>query len=346
MSDTFIGWASSAKGEPFKQTELKLRTWDENCIDMDITHCGICGSDIHTQDEGWGPTIRPVVPGHEIVGVVTRVGKNVTNLKVGDRAGVGPHCESCWKCQSCLDGHENVCEKGFIGTYNGKWSTGDNTYGGYADKWRGDYRWAFKVPDSMSSEDAACFFCAGVTTYAPLLNGGVNDKSVVGVMGIGGLGHFGILFAKAMGATVIGISHNDKKKETAKELGCDDFIDSSNESDMAKYRKKLTHILCTGNGRDFQWGPYFNLLKVNGKFMNVSAPDWNFPELNPLEMIMHQVSVSGSAAGSPKDMEKMINFAAEKKIKPWITKYKMSEVNKAFEDFRAGKPRFRFVLEN
>jgi hypothetical protein len=126
-----------------------------------------------------------VVVGHEIIGTVTKVGKNVTNLKVGDRAGVGPISSSCHKCSNCLEGTDNICEAGFVGTYNGKWENDDKTYGGYADKWRGDYRWAFKVPDSMSSEDAACFYCAGITTYAPLARANVNSKSTVGVLGVG-----------------------------------------------------------------------------------------------------------------------------------------------------------------
>ncbi|KAG2234682.1 chaperonin 10-like protein [Thamnidium elegans] len=346
MTETLTGWAATTKDKPLVQMELPLAQWNEYSVDMNITHCGMCGSDIHTIDEGWGPTAFPCVVGHEIVGVVTRIGDKVTNIKVGDRGGVGPECYSCQKCPTCLEGYQNGCERGYTGTYNGKLPNGDKTYGGYADKWRGDSRWVFKVPDSMSSEDAACFFCAGVTTYAPLKKFNVNEKSIVGVLGIGGLGHFGVLFAKAMGATVVGMSHNDNKKEISKQLGCDDFINTHNESDLARYRKKLTHILCTGTSNDFQWGTFFNLLHVNGNFMNVAAPEWNFPELSPLQLLMSQISISGTAAGPPDIMQEMINFAAEKGLKPWITTYKMSDVNNAISDFRAGKPRFRFVLEN
>ncbi|KAI7869821.1 chaperonin 10-like protein [Mucor mucedo] len=346
MSDTFIGWACTAKDKPLIEMELNLRGWDDNCVELDVTHCGMCGTDMHALDEDWGPTDFPCVVGHEIVGIVTRIGRNVTNLTVGDRGGVGPFAHSCHKCQTCLEGHENICENGFIGTYNANWDNGDKTYGGFANKWRGDYRWAFKVPDSMASEDAASFFCAGITSYAPLRNNGVNEKSVVGVLGIGGLGHFGILFAKAMGATVIALSHNDKKRNVCNELGCDDFINVSNKSEMAKYRKKLTHILGTGSGEDFKWEPYFDLLRVNGIFMNVNSPGGNLPEFNAINFVLSQVSISGSAGGSPTDMEHMLEFAAEKKIKPWVTKYKMADVNQAIRDFRDGKPRFRFILEN
>lgn len=170
-----------------------------------------------------------------------------------------------------------------------------------------------------------------------------------------------------MGATVVGMSHSDKKRATAFELGCDDYINTEVVEDMEKYKHKLTHILCTGTGQDFQCKftvlflkkivafkylyyilgeRFLELLFVNGKFMNVSVPTWKFPEMSPFALIVNQASVSGSAAGSPAEMREMIEFAAKKNIKPWITKYKMSDVNTAIEAFRAGKPRFRFVLEN
>lgn len=169
-----------------------------------------------------------------------------------------------------------------------------------------------------------------------------------------------------MGATVVGMSHNDKKRDYADDLGCDGYINTEVVEDMDKYKHKLTHILCTGTGKDFQCKfkyffmtntnidnfiftlgePYLELLHVNGQFMNVSIPDWKFPQISPFTLIVNQVSISGTAAGSPGEMQEMINFVAEKGIKPWIKKYKMSDINKAIADFRAGLPRFRFVLEN
>ncbi|KAI8365463.1 chaperonin 10-like protein [Choanephora cucurbitarum] len=344
-NNTFTAWAGVAKGQPLEKMELTLKQWDEDSVEMNITHCGMCGSDIHTLEAHWGPTNYPCVVGHEIVGVVTRVGKNVTNLKVGDRAGVGAQCHSCHECARCKAGNENNCAK-HTGTYNSKWPSGDKTYGGYADKWRGDYRFAFKVPDNLPSEVAATFFCAGVTTYAPLRRTNVNEKSVVGVMGIGGLGHYAILWAKAMGAKVVGMSSSDRKRETATQLGCDEYINTSDDKALAAYRGQFTHILLTGCGSDFAWEKYLTLIQPHGHFINVNAPDWKFPPLNPLLLIMTQVSISGSLIGSPKEIEEMLAFAAEKNIRPWITVLPMKDVNKAIEDFNAGKPRFRFVLEN
>ena len=149
-----------------------------------------------------------------------------------------------------------------------------------------------------------------------------------------------------MGAKVVGMSHNEKKHDVALELGCDEYLNTSNQDEMAKYKNKLTHILCTGTSPSFQWNTYFALLKGNGHFINVMAPDWDLPTMKPLTLLLSQVFIHGSAIGSPKEIEEMLAFAAEKNVRPWITKYPMDEVNKALEDFREGKPRFRFVLEN
>ncbi|CAO3628130.1 unnamed protein product [Mucor hiemalis] len=257
-NDTFTAWAVLEKGKPLARTELKLKQWDEDSVEMNVTHCGICGSDVHTADSNWGPSDYPCVVGHEIVGVVSRVGKNVTNLKVGDRAGVGAQSGSCHSCEACESGNENLCSGVATFTYNSKWANGDKSYGGYADKWRGDYRFAFKVPDDMSSAEASVFFCGGITSYAPLRRTNVTSKSVVGIMGLGGLGHFGVLFAKAMGATVIGLSSGSRKRDAALELGCDDYLNTSDEADMKKFENKLTHILLTGTTPDFQWHKYLS----------------------------------------------------------------------------------------
>ncbi|KAL9548602.1 hypothetical protein PS6_006532 [Mucor atramentarius] len=330
----FTAWAGVAKGEPLKQIELKLKEWDEDSVEMEVSHCGICGSDIHTLDSDWSATKYPICVGHEIVGKVTRVGKNVKNLAVGDRAGVGAQSGSCGECTHCKEGMENYSIDVYPYTY-----LIINPFN------RGDYRFVIKVPDNLPSEVAATFYCGGVTTYAPLKRTNVGPNSVVGILGVGGLGHYGVLFAKAMGAKVIGMSHSDAKAEVAKELGCDDFIVTSSDESMAKYKKQLTHILCTGTSRDFTWNRFFTLLKANGHFINVSAPGWDFPQVG-MELIRHQVNISGSMIGSPAEIVEMLEFAAEHNIRPWIKTYPMSKVNEAIQDFRDGKPRFRFVLEN
>ncbi|KAI8991177.1 chaperonin 10-like protein [Mycotypha africana] len=346
---TFHGWACHGKDEPMVWEELKLRAEDDYSVDMDISHCGICGSDVHTMDANWSQPDYPVCVGHEIAGVCTRVGSKVTHIKVGDRIGVGAQSGACHQCKPCLAGFENLCRGGpraWVGTYNGRWPNGDKSFGGYADRWRGDARFVFKIPDTLTNEVACTFFCAGVTTYAPLKRHKVGPDSVVGVMGIGGLGHYGILWAKAMGAKVVGMSHSDRKKDVAMELGCDDFVVTSDAESLANHKGELTHILCTGTSSDFKWETYVPLFRPNGIFINVGIPEWNFPEISPMLLAMSQVTICGSAIGSPAEIEDMLKFAAEHNVRPWLQKYPMKEAPKAIADFKAGKPRFRFVLEN
>lgn len=164
---------------------------------------------------------------------------------------------------------------------------------------------------------------------------------------IGGLGHFAVLFAKAMGAKVIAMSQTASKRSVALELGADEFLVTSDATAMSSYKKQMTHILCTGtNPADFQWNDYFSLIKSNGHFVNVMLGNWVFPPINPAILIFHQVYIHGSFIGSPKEMGEMLAFAVEKNIVPWVTTYPMSKVNEALKDFKAGKPRFRFVLKN
>lgn len=177
---------------PLQWIELPLKNFDDDSVDMKVSHCGICGSDIHTQSEDWGNTDFPCVTGHEIVGVCTAVGKNVKHIKVGDRIGVGAQSGSCLECKQCLRGEENLCQGPRTSTYNSRYPNGDKSFGGYADKWRGHQRFVFKIPDDMTNEVAATFFCAGVTTYSPFKRYNVNSTSKVGVIGIGGLGHFAV----------------------------------------------------------------------------------------------------------------------------------------------------------
>ncbi|CDH54266.1 nad-and zn-dependent alcohol dehydrogenase [Lichtheimia corymbifera JMRC:FSU:9682] len=346
-TDTFHGWACAGKDQPLEWREFPLKTFEDDDIEMDITHCGICGSDIHTLDSGWGPTEYPCVVGHEIVGVVTKVGKNVKQFKVGDRAGVGAQSGSCQECDNCKNGNENLCQRKVVFTYNDRWtSTNDKTFGGYANKWRGDNRFAFKVPDNMSNEIAATFFCAGVTTFAPLKRYGVTKGSKVGVIGVGGLGHFAIQFAKAMGAEVVALSSSDRKREDAKALGCDDYVVSSDLEGMKKHAGTFTHIICCSFGNNFDWGLFLSSIAFNGHFIMVALPEEPLAGIPAGLLAVRQVTIAGSFIGSPKDIEEMLQFAADTGVKPWINKYSMKEAPAAVQAMRDGKARYRIVLEN
>ncbi|ORZ26077.1 chaperonin 10-like protein [Absidia repens] len=344
-SETFNAWACTGKDQPLEWTEMPFKQFDADTVEMDVTHCGICGSDVHTMDSGWGPTNYPCVVGHEITGVVTRVGDNVSKFKVGDRVGVGAQSLSCLECDSCKNGFENICENGITGTYNGTYPNGDKSFGGYAEKWRGHQHFVFKVPDNMTNEIAATFFCAGVTTFAPLRRYNVKKGDCVAVIGLGGLGHFAVLWAAAMGAEVVAISHSKSKKDDALKLGCSDFVMSSDKEHMAKYKGKFTHILCASYADDFDWGAHLALMKHNGTFILVAAPEVPL-SIPPFALLVKQIQLSGSLIGSPKQIEEMLEFAAEHNVRPWINKYSMKDTPQAIKDFRSGKPRYRFVLEN
>jgi alcohol dehydrogenase (NADP+) len=166
---------------PLILEEFPLKTWDEDTVEIDITHCSICSTDVHCINASWFPSDYPLVAGHEFTGTVTRVGKNVTHLKVGDRAGCGPMCSSCNKCETCLSGNENICENRPIQTYGDRFhGTNEKSFGGFADKWRGDKHWAFKIPDNLTNAEASSFLCAGITTFTPLKRWNVGPTSTVG----------------------------------------------------------------------------------------------------------------------------------------------------------------------
>ncbi|KAI8881721.1 GroES-like protein [Backusella circina FSU 941] len=341
-----MAWAAHSKNTPLTLTEFQLKTWNEDDVDIDITDSGICRSDIHTIDSSWGDSDYPVVPGHEFVGTISRVGKNVSKFKVGDRVGLGPLCYSCGECSSCSEDVPNCCKSGFYGTYNCRLPNGEKTYGGYTTKWRGNMNFVVKIPDNVTSENACTMLCAGVTTYAPLKRWNTDATSSVGVMGLGGLGHFGVLFAKALGAKVTVLSHSEVKRQVAFELGADDYVNTSDPKQMDKLRGSLTHLLCTGMGKNFKWETILPLIKANGVFINLALPTFDLPAIPVFQFTTSQIAIASSFVGSPKEAEEMFQLVSRKKIKAWYQTYPMHEVNRAIEDFKAGKPRFRYVLKN
>ncbi|ORY94376.1 chaperonin 10-like protein [Syncephalastrum racemosum] len=345
-TDTFHGWACTGKDEPLQWQELPLKAFDADTVEMKVSHCGICGSDLHTMDSGWGPTDYPCVVGHEIVGTATRVGENVKHIQVGDRIGVGAQSGSCLNCDRCKNDEENLCENGLIGTYNSRWQNGDKTFGGYADKWRGHQRFVFKVPDNMSNELAATFFCAGVTTYAPLKRYGCKAGDKVGVIGIGGLGHFAVQWAKAMGASVVALSSSDRKREDAKALGCDDYVVTSDADAMKKHSGSFTHIVCTSFAGCMDWAAYLSLMKANSHFIMVALPEEPLSGIPAGLLAIRQIALVGSCIGSPQTIEEMLEFAAKTGVKPWIQKYPLKDTPAAVQAMRDGKARYRIVLEN
>ena len=297
--------------------------------------------------------------GHEIIGTVSRIGAGVPTLasspasreiKVGDRVGVGAQSMSCLKpeCEACADGEESYCPR-IVGTYNGRYADKSKSYGGFAEYWRGPAHFVVKIPDALPSAEAAPLLCAGVTVFAPLRKHGTGPGKTVGIVGVGGLGHLGIMFAKALGADrVVAISRSSSKKADAVQgLGADGFIATGEEKGWAKkYSRSLDIILCTVSGGDMPFSQYLRLLKRDGTFIQVGAPEDPLPQLAAFSLIQKGVKVTGSNIGSPEDIRKMLQLAAEKRVLPWIEKRPMSDVNAALKDMHDGKARYRYVLQN
>jgi alcohol dehydrogenase (NADP+) len=318
-------------------------------IDIKVSHCGICGTDIHTLRSGWGNTHYPVCVGHEIVGHVVSLGSRVTTLKLGDRVGVGAQAFSCLKddCDECGGGLEQHCTK-MVGTYNGQYPDGSWSMGGYADYVRVPAHFAIKIPDAISSEDAAPMMCGGITVYAPLINNDAGPGKAVGIVGFGGLGHFGILFAKALGCEkVVAISRKRNKVDDAKAMGVTEYIATSEDAKWARnHARSLDLIISTVSSPDMPLESYLRLLKTGGQFIQVGAPEDKLPPIAAFGLIGKGCKIGGSQIGSPKEIEAMLKFAAEKGVKPWVQTRSMKKANESVVDMEDGKARYRYVLVN
>ena len=350
----FRGWMGLDK-ESFKGNlkfqEYTPKPWEETDVDIKITHCGICGSDIHTLRSGWGPALYPCVVGHEIVGEAVKVGSKAEGgIKVGDRVGVGAQSLSCLRpdCEECSNGLENHCQIGQVGTYNSKYKDGSKSYGGYADYWRGSSHFVFKIPDAIPSDVAAPMLCGGITTFSPLRKNGAGPGKKVGIVGIGGLGHFGILSAKALGCDhIVAISRSSAKKDDAMRMGAHHFIATDEDKDWAKQnRNSLDLIISTVSSPNMPLQQYLRMLRVNGQFIQVGAPEDKIPAFNAFALIGKGVKIGGSAIGSPEEIRYMLDLFAKKGVKTWNVNVPMKDVNKAIVDMEAGKARYRYVLVN
>ncbi|BCS22272.1 NAD(P)-dependent alcohol dehydrogenase [Aspergillus puulaauensis] len=351
----FEGWMgldkNSADGNMVWQ-EFEPKAWEENDVDIKVTHCGICGSDLHTLRSGWRPAMYPCCVGHEIVGTAVRVGsKAVGGIKVGDRVGVGAQSDACvgrfGDCPECAMGWENYCSHKFVGTYNSVHYNGGKSYGGYALYNRVPSHFAVKIPDAIPSAEAAPMLCGGVTLYSPLKHNNCGPGKRVGIIGVGGLGHFGVLFAKALGADkVVAISRKTGKSEDALKMGADLYIATDDEPDWAtKYARSLDLIVCTVSSTQMPMAEYVGLLATNGSFVQVGLPEDG--QLNaPVANLKRRLKMESSLVGSPDEIREMLALVAEKGVKPWIEEVPMKDANKAIVDMHEGKARYRYVLVN
>ncbi|KAE8383137.1 chaperonin 10-like protein [Aspergillus bertholletiae] len=352
----FEGWMgldpSSAEGK-MKWQEYTPKEWEETDIDIKITHCGICGSDLHTLRSGWDwlPTKFPCCVGHEIVGIAVRVGSRAEgNIQIGDRVGVGAQSDSCLgrlgDCPQCAMGCEQYCPK-FVTTYSGTYLNGGTSYGGYARYHRSPSHFVVKIPDAIPSHEAAPMLCGGITVYSPLKYNNCGPGKRVGIIGLGGLGHFGVLFAKALGADkVVAISRRESKKSDSLKLGADLYIATDDEPDWAdKYAQSLDLIVSTVSSAQMPMAQYIGLLTPSGTFVQVGLPEDG--ELSaPILPLMLRRKVESSMCGSPDEIRDMLDVAAKAQVKPWINLVPMKDANMAIQDMDAGKARYRYVLYN
>jgi alcohol dehydrogenase (NADP+) len=326
---------------PFNFERRDLREHD---ILVDILYSGVCHSDLHQARDEWGESIYPMVPGHEIVGKVIKVGSQVKKFKAGDTAGVGVMIDSCRVCKPCNDWMEQYCAEGMTGTYNGY--ERDKTtiaQGGYSTQIVTDERWVYHVSDKLDLAGVAPLLCAGITTYSPLKYANVIPGDKVAVAGLGGLGHMAVKFAVAMGAEVTMLSTSKSKEADAKKLGAHHFVLSSDKAAMKKHSSHFNVIVDAVSG-NHDYEIYLKLLGVQGKLLVVGLPAEE-PKLNPFELIKNRRSIIGSMIGGTKETQEMLDYCAEKNIIADVEVIPMQYINDAYDRMLKNDVKYRFVLD-
>lgn len=323
---------------------IARRALRDDDVLIDITHCGICHSDLHTARNDWGRTTYPVVPGHEIVGIVSAVGEGVTRHKVGDRVAIGCMVDACMECTHCDADLEQYClSGGMTGTYNGTdRRDGAPTYGGYSERIVAREEFVLKVPASLPMAEAAPLLCAGITTYSPLRTWKVGPGSRVAVAGLGGLGHMGVKLAVAMGAEVTVLSRSEKKRGDAEKLGAKGFLNTSDKAAMKAHRGVFDMVLNTIPVRH-DVTPYLHLLKIDGVQVLVGMIDM-MPELHTGVLLGRKV-LTGSGIGGLAETQEMLDFCALHGVLPDIEVIAMHEVETAYERMEASDVKYRFVID-
>lgn len=305
-------------------------------VDIKVSYCGICHSDLSMINNDWGMTQYPIVPGHEIIGEVIATGNAVKNVKVGDKVGLGWMSASCMSCEQCMDGEHHLCPQSEA-TIVGR-------NGGFADKVRGHWSWAIPLPEGIDMSKAGPLLCGGITVFNPIILAGVKPTDKVGVIGIGGLGHMAVKFLKHWGCEVIAFSSNPNKKKAILNMGASQVIDSTSPEELESIAGKLNFILNTTNV-SLDWSSYLTTLAPKGRFHTVGAV------LEPMEipafsLITGEKSVGGSPIGSPALTKTMLDFCVRHSIYPEVEEFPMEKVNEAIEHLEKGKARFRIVLKN
>lgn len=341
---TVYAYAANSATEPLTKTTITRREVGPHDVAFDIHFAGICHSDIHTVKAEWGTPNYPVVAGHEIAGVVTAVGSEVTKYKVGDHVGVGCFVDSCRECDNCKAGLEQYCTGGgMIGTYNAIGRDGTPTYGGYSGAIVVDENYVLRIPDSIPLDKAAPLLCAGVTLFSPLRHWNAGPGKNIAVIGLGGLGHMGVKLAHAMGAHVTVLSQSLKKMEDGLRLGADEYYATSDPDTFSKLAGRFDLILNTVSA-NLDLGAYLGLLKTDGTLVELGAPEK--PLVVPFfPLAGYRRSLSGSMIGSIPETQEMLDFCAEHNVTPEIEVIQPDYINEAYERVLGSDVRYRFVID-
>ncbi|MDZ7631616.1 MAG: NAD(P)-dependent alcohol dehydrogenase [Gemmatimonadaceae bacterium] len=337
------GYAAVTAKAPLAPFAFERRTPGPTDVQIEIAYCGVCHSDLHQVRDEWGGAIFPMVPGHEIVGTVTAVGSKVTKFKVGDRAGVGCMVESCRTCANCVDGEEQYCTTGATFTYNSRDTNGQPTHGGYANNIVVDEAFTLTIPPGLDLAGVAPLLCAGITTYSPLRHWKVQAGQKVGVVGLGGLGHMALKFAKAFGAHVVQFTTSKGKIEDAMRLGADDVVLSNDAEAMKRHAGSFDFILDTVSApHDIM--AFLGLLKRDGTMTLVGVPDAP-PVVHPFLLIGGRRSLAGSLIGGIAETQEMLDFCGTHGITADVEVIAMETINAAYERMLKGDVKYRFVID-
>ena len=340
-----VGYAASSATAPLANFKFERRDPTARDVQIEILFCGVCHSDLHTVRNEWKGTVYPCVPGHEIIGRVTKVGSGVTKFKEGQTVGVGCLVDSCRDCSECRDGLENYCN-GMVLTYNSpdKHMPGKMTYGGYSNQIVVDEHFVLRISDKLDPAAAAPLLCAGITTYSPLRHWKVGKGQKVGIVGLGGLGHMGLKFAHALGAQTVLFTTSPGKMEDAKRLGADDVIISKDPDAMKRHAGSFDFILNTV-AAPHNLDPFIDSLKRDGTMCLVGAPDSPHPSPNVFGMIFKRRSLAGSLIGGLAETQEMLDFCAERNIVSNVEIIPIQRINEAYERMLKSDVKYRFVID-
>jgi alcohol dehydrogenase (NADP+) len=335
--------SAPSAGAAFDTTTIPRRDLGEHDVLIDIKFCGICHSDIHQVKDEWGGSIFPMVPGHEIAGVVAEVGSGVQKLSAGDRVGVGCLVDSCGECEYCKAGEEQFCTKGAVPTYNGREYDGEPTFGGYSQQVVVDERFVVTIPDGLELQVAAPLLCAGITTYSPLKRWKAGEGMKVAVVGMGGLGHVAVKIAAAMGAEVTVLSQSLSKQEDGLRFGAKHYYATSERETFKQLKSSFDLILNTVSA-NLPLDRYLSLLRVDGTLVSVGAPSQ--PDtFGAFSLISGRRSMAGSPIGGLPETQEMLDFCAEHNVAPEIELISAGEVSGAYERVERSDVRYRFVID-